>query len=155
MKKIIFASLAMAVFAILYCLLPASAQSGNDKATIEDVKQETRDLIRALKGYTADQRDEAIRQTDHALKKLDKRIDALESHIDKNWDQMDKAAREKARASMKALHKQRTELAEWYGSLKNSSVSAWEHMKKGFSDAYQAFIDSWEQAEDEYKEDSK
>jgi septal ring factor EnvC (AmiA/AmiB activator) len=155
MKKSIFTPIVMALIAALCCMPTASAQSGDDKATIEDVKQETRDLITALKSYTAEQRDEAIRQADQALKKLDSRIDALESRIDKNWDQMDKAAREKARASMQALHRQRTELAEWYGGFKNSSVSAWDQVKKGFSDAYQAFIDSWEKAEDEYKEDNK
>lgn len=155
MKKYVFTPIIMALIAALCCMPTAFAQSGDDKATIEDVKQETRDLITALKSYTAEQRDEAVRQADKALKKLDSRIDALESRIDKNWDQMDKAAREKARTSMQALHRQRTELAEWYGGFKNSSVGAWDHVKKGFSDAYQAFIDSWEKAENEYKGDCK
>jgi len=56
-------------------------------------------LFQALKAYTADQRDEAIQKTKAALDNVDKRIDALGTHIDNKWDKMDKAAREKARAS--------------------------------------------------------
>ncbi len=107
-----------------------------DKTTAKEVKQEMQDLLQALQGYTADQRDEAIQKIKAALGNLDNRIDELETYIYDNWDKMDKATRDKARADLKALHKQRTELAEWYGSLKSSSAGAWEQVKKGFSNAY-------------------
>jgi chromosome segregation ATPase len=129
------------------------AETSSKKTSIEEVKQETKDLIQALKDYTADQRDEAIQKTKAGLHNLDKRIDALETRIDNNWDKMDKAAREKARANLKALRKQRTQVAEWYGSLKSSSVDAWGHMKKGFSDAYRALYDVWEKSEKEFESD--
>src|SRR5512139_3089763 len=109
------------------------AETSSEKTSIKEVSQEAQDLIKELKSYTAEQRDEAIQKTEAALDNLDKRIDALETRIDSNWDKMDKATREKARASLKALRKERTKAAEWYGSLKNSSADAWEHMKKGFS----------------------
>lgn len=121
-----------------------------DKTSIKEVKQETQDLIQALGTYAADQRDEAIERTKTALDELDKRIDALETRIDNNWDQMNKAAREKARANLKALRKQRTEVAEWYGRLETSSADAWEHTKKGFSDAYKNLSDAWEKSEKEF-----
>jgi len=121
-----------------------------DKTSINEVKQETQDLIQSLGAYTADQRDEAVEKAKMALNDMDKRIDALEKRIDDNWDQMNKAAREKARANLKALRKQRNEVAEWYGSLKNSSADAWEHMKKGFSSAYKALGDAWERAANEF-----
>jgi chromosome segregation ATPase len=120
------------------------------ETSIEEVKQETHDLIQTLNAYTVDQRDEAIHKTKAALVNLDKRIDELEASVDKSWDKMDKAAREKARASLKALRKQRTQVAEWYGSLKSSSGDAWEHMKKGFSDAYKALNEAWEKSEKEF-----
>lgn len=132
---------------------PCYAEMSSDKTSIQAVRQETQDLIQALKGYSADQRDEAIQKTKSALEKIDKRIDALETRIDNNWDNMNKAAREKVLASLKVLRKQRIKVAEWYGSLKNSSVDAWEHMKKGFSDAYKAFSDAWERAEKEFGSD--
>jgi len=126
-----------------------SDQPSTDKTTAKEVKQEMQDLLQTLKGYAADQRDEAIQKTKTVLNNLDSRLDALETSIDNNWDKMDKAAREKARANLKALRKQRTELAEWYGSLKSSSAGAWEQVKKGFSDAYTALSDAWEKVEKE------
>jgi septal ring factor EnvC (AmiA/AmiB activator) len=133
------------------CLAPLNyAQASDDKTTIQDVKKETQELISKIKGYTAEQRDEAIKQTEQALKKLDNHIDALETDIFNSWDQMDKAAREKTQDGLKKLRKQRIELAEWYGSLKNSSESVWEQMKKGFSDAYQGIIDTWAKFKSKY-----
>lgn len=126
-------------------------KSDSEKTTIAEVRQETQELIQTLKSYTADQRDEAIQKTKSALEKLDKRIDALESRIDNNWDNMNQAAREKARSSLKELRRQRTKVAEWYGSMKSSSANAWDHIKNGFSDAYNALYEAWEKSEKEFK----
>ena len=68
---------------------------------------------------------------------------------------MTQAARQKVRANLKALRQQRKELAEWYGSFKNSSADAWEQMKKGFSDAYQTMSDSLEKAKSKYDKVNK
>jgi len=138
------------------CFMPiAQAQSGNDTVTAQDVKKETQEVINTLQQYTADQRDQAVKEAKQALKKLDGRIDELESRVDNNWDKMTQAARQKARANLKALRQQKNELADRYGSFKNSSAGAWGQMKKGFSDAYQAMNDSWEKAKSEYDKDNK
>lgn len=121
-----------------------------DKTSINEVKQETQDLIQTLEAYTADQRDEAVQRAKTALNNLDERIDALEKRIDDNWNQMNEAAREKARANLEALRKQRNQVAEWYESMKTSSADVWDHMKKGFSDAYMALADAWEKSEKEF-----
>lgn len=158
MKKNIYLPILPIVTVVIavFCFMPLSyAQSSNDTTSIEEVKQETKDLVKALEGYTVAQRDEAMERTDQALKKLDSRINDLETRIINSWDEMNKTAREKAQTNIKALRKQRNEVAEWYGALKNSSVSAWEQMKKGFSDAYQAINDSWEKAKNEYAAESK
>ncbi len=140
---------------MVFCFMPiVQAQSGNDTVTAQDVKKETKELINTLQQYTVEQRDQAVKEADQALKKVDSRMDALESRVDNEWDQMTQAAREKARANLKALRQQRNELAEWYGSFKNSSAGAWEQMKKGFSDAYQAMSDSWEKAKSEFDTDN-
>ena len=121
-----------------------------DETSITEVKQETQDLIQALGAYTADQRDEAIERTKSALDELDKRIGELETRIDDNWEQMNKVARNKARANLKVLREKRTEVVEWYGKLKTSSADAWNHIKKGFSEAYKDFSDAWEKSEKEF-----
>jgi hypothetical protein len=129
------------------------AETSSDTTSTAGVQQETPDFlhyIETLNAYTVEQRDAVIHQTKAALDDQDKRIDALEAGVDENWDKMDIAAREKVRASLKALHKQRIKVAEWYGSLKSSTDDAWEHMKKGFSDAYMDLNDAWEKAEKEF-----
>ena len=130
------------------------AETASDKASINEVKQETHELIQALESYSAAQRDEAIQKSKAALDNLDKRIEALETRIDNNWDTMNETARQKARASLKSLRQQRIQVAEWYGSFKSSSDDAWEQMKKGFSNAYSAISDAWEKAEKEFESDN-
>ena len=127
------------------------AQTSSGKTSIKDVKQETQDLLKTLKAFTIDKKDEAVQKTKAELDKLDKRIEGLESRVDERWGKMDKAAREKSRANLKALRRQRTQVAEWYGSLKSSTGDAWEHMKKGFSDAYESLNDFWEKSEIEFE----
>lgn len=140
-----------AVMAISLCTVTAiQAQSSSDAVTAQDVKKETKELMTTLKQYGSNQRDQAIKDADMALEKLDGRIDELENRVDSNWDDMSEAAREKARTNLKMLRKQRNELAQWYGSFKNSSDGAWEQMKSGFTDAYQTLNASWEKAKAEY-----
>jgi len=128
------------------------AQSSSQRITIQDVQQETQELLMTLKGYGVDQRDEAIRDIEKAIESVDNRIDALEARVDNQWDKMTAPARETARANLKALRKQRNQMAEWYGSLKASSDSAWDHVKQGVSKAYQDLSKAWEKAEQEFND---
>jgi chromosome segregation ATPase len=145
-----FTSCALVLIGILGITPVCHAGKSTDTTSIEAVKQETRDLLQTLDAYTADRKDEAIRKTKTALDNLDKRIEALEARVDESWDKMDKAAREKARESLKALREQRNRVAEWYGSLKSSTIDSWEHIKKGFSNAYKTLDDAWEKSEKEF-----
>ncbi|MFO7604729.1 MAG: hypothetical protein R6W72_00310 [Desulfurivibrionaceae bacterium] len=126
-------------------------KAANDKS-LKEVRKGTRELLQTLKSYSAKQRDKAIKESRAALKDLDGRIESLEEHIDKNWDEMDKAARQKARASLKTLRTQRNKVAELYGAMKNSSAEAWDNMKEGFSDGYQELYDTYQELYDAWKE---
>ncbi len=126
------------------------AQTENNSTSIEEIKKETQDLLQAIGAYTAEKRDEAVLKAKDSLNKLDKRIDSLEARIDDNWDKINAAARKEARENLKALRKQRNQVAEWYGGMKTSSADAWDHVKKGFSDAYKALQDAWEKSEKEF-----
>lgn len=127
-----------------------NAVASKDQTSIEDVKKETSDLLQTLKSYSADKRDEALAESKEAMDSLDQRIDNLESQVDDNWGEMTAAVREKARASLQALRKERTDVAEWYGGMKASSASAWEEMKSGFSNAYSDLAEAWEKAQGEF-----
>jgi len=148
---------AIAMFGISSGCSPESSNdqtiTSTDQTTMKEVKQEMQDVIQVIKAYSIDQRDKAVKEIKAALDKLDNRIDALETRIDNKWDKMDETAREKAQATLKALRKQRTQLAEWYDSLKSSSADAWEDIKKGFSDAYSLLNDTCEKAEAEFDSD--
>lgn len=126
-----------------------AAAPASDKTSLEDVKQESKEFIQILQGYSAAQRDEAIAKIKVTLDDLDQRITALEATIDANWEKMDKTARENARIRLQELHKERTQVAEWYGSLKSSSAEAWEQTKKVFSEAYKNLNAAWEKSENE------
>jgi len=143
-----------AVMVVLVALLGTPslcyAETTADKTSAAEVKQEARELLQALKSYTVEQREEALRNTSAALANLDRQIEALERRIDKDWDNLDQVAREKARASLKELHRQRTQVAERYGSLKSSSDEAWGHVKKGFSEAFSVLQEAWQKSEEEF-----
>jgi ElaB/YqjD/DUF883 family membrane-anchored ribosome-binding protein len=126
------------------------AQTENANTSIEELKKETQNLLQTIGSYTADKRDEAVEKAKEGLDKLDKRIDALEARIDTSWDKMNEATRKQARENLRALRKQRNQVAEWYGSMKTSSADSWDHIKKGFSDAYKALEDAWEKSEKEF-----
>jgi len=138
---------AMTLITILGITPLCSAQAATDQTSITEVKQETQDLLETLKSYSVEQKEEAIHKTKIALDNLDKRIDSMEADVDKSWNKMDKNAREKARNSLKALRKQQNKVAEWYGNMKSSSAKTWDHMKKGFSDAYSDLNDTWAESE--------
>ncbi|HKJ50965.1 MAG TPA: hypothetical protein VKB27_05660 [Gammaproteobacteria bacterium] len=128
-----------------------AATAASESTSAEDIRQETVQLLQALESYGAEQRDEALSRSRTALENIDRRIETLESRMLEKWSDMDQAAREQARASLQALHEQRTRVAEWYGSMKSSSAGAWGHIKEGFSKAYQALQEAWENSEREFR----
>jgi hypothetical protein len=141
-----------AVLAGLLGLATAGATATESEETsAADIKQETVELLQALKSYSVEQRDEALARSRSALDNIDRRIDRLESTMLENWEQMDQAARDKTRASLQALREQRTRVAEWYGSMKSSSASAWGHIRQGFAEAYRALHEAWEKSEQEFR----
>ena len=139
---------------IISMIIPllAMASSGFSAAaaeatSAENIKQETVELLEALKAYSTEQRDAAVEQSRIALENLDQRIDALEIQMLDQWDEMDQATRAKTRDSLQALREQRTNVAEWYGSLKSSSADAWGQIKQGFSAAYETLSEDWQKSE--------
>lgn len=116
---------------VLFAVLPMShaAEAPGSKTTAKDVS-------RTIKDYTVAQRDEATKSAKAALDDMDAGIRRLERKLEREWDQMDAAARKKARAALDALRRERNELAEWYGGLKYSSAEAWDEVKSGFAKSY-------------------
>lgn len=145
------------VSAGVFAITPAAslrAQTGAKTApqstSTSEVKHDAAETARAIKNYTVEQKDEAVKKAKEALDDLDARIDRLQARLDKKWTQMTQAAREKAQATERGLRKERTEAAEWFGGLKHSAAKAWEDVKSGFVKSYEALADAVHKAEKEY-----
>jgi hypothetical protein len=140
------------VLAVFFMIggISSAGQNPEDKTTIKEVRQEVKEAVEAIGNYSAEQRDEALKKVKLAIEDLDDRIDDLEERIEKKWDRMDQVAREKARATLKSLRKKRNKLAEWYGGMQHSSAKAWEHVKKGFLDSYEALSAAYDKAAKEF-----
>lgn len=126
-----------------------AAQTSTPETATKDVKDKVVDAAQAIKNYSVNQRDEAVKKAKAALDDLDVRIDSMESQLNKEWQQMDQSARKKAMATLTALRKKRNDVAEWYGGLKHSSSKAWEDVKKGFLKSYYELRDAFDKAHSE------
>jgi hypothetical protein len=154
-SKAFIAGTAVSVFILVFAWIAFATETKSaDKTTSKDVKQETMEAVQAIKSYSIEQRDRAVKEANQVMKDLDARIDRAQADIQKKWDQMDQAAREKANDTLKALRAQRNELSEWYGGLKHSSASAWDHVKDGFAEGYESLTTAFDKAEKEFESDT-
>ena len=140
------------VAVIVACLVGAVsyAKSSSDKTAIKEVRKEMREAAEKIKLYSSDQRDEAIDKVKDVLDKMDERIERMEDRLDEKSGKMDITARKKTKSTLKTLRKQRNQLSEWYGSMKNSSNEAWQDIKSGFMDSYESMMNALDEAEDAY-----
>lgn len=142
LKRITFALLVAAS-----CTFAASLQAESADSSVDKLKQQSQELGETLREYGADQKDQAEDAINRTLAALDKRIAELESELSENWDDMSSVARERSQESLASLREQRERVQAWYNELKASSASAWERAKKGFSDAYDALSEQWNETE--------
>jgi DNA anti-recombination protein RmuC len=143
-----------AAFVLFVCLMFAgssfAAQKAGESTSQKEVSQKVKDALEAIKNYSAQQRDEALKKVKVAVDAMDARLQNLEDRIQTKWDQMDQATRDKARSAQQSLRKQRLELAEWYGEMRQSSSKAWDHVKKGLLDSYDSLSKAFDKAVKEY-----
>lgn len=126
----------------------------SENSSVASLKKETRELGQALKEFGADQKVEAETAIESTLSALDKRIGTLRKELDQNWDDMSDTARERSMESLQSLQEQRQRVQDWYDELQASSSSAWERAKQGFSNAYEALSEQWNQTERKLIDDS-
>lgn len=135
---------------LLLGLSVVSSSAVADDAARKDVSKKVEAAAEAIKNYTVAQKDEALKSAKATLEDLDARIVQMEDRLDKQWSQMDNAARDTARASIRNVREQRTEVADWYGQLKQSSAAAWDRVRRGFSDSYEALRTSIEKVQKQF-----
>ncbi|MFE8070449.1 hypothetical protein QQM79_05270 [Marinobacteraceae bacterium S3BR75-40.1] len=131
-------------------LAPADTQ---EPPTIDELQHDTEALIDKLGDYSAEQRDKATAAASETLDKLDARIQELRERLADNWDEMSEDSREALNDKLKALEQQRSTVADWYDRLKDSSASAWDSVKRGFSRAYEDLSETWEETEKQMQQE--
>ena len=143
--------LTFASVAFLASAAPALATESSDATSREKMNQEVSEAVEAIKSYSIEQKDAALKDAREMMDKLDARMEELEDSMQDNWAELSESARAKTNESLRALRKQRNELSEWYGSLAQSSEEAWEDVKDGFSQAYAVVRENWQDAKEEFE----
>jgi seryl-tRNA synthetase len=141
-----FLAICALVAQIVVSPLTLAAEPVDGKSSPKDVSRKVDEAGRAIGKYTIQQRDEALKSAKAALDDIDARMRALDRKLDREWDQMDQAARKKARAAQESVRRDRDEAAEWYGGLKHSSAESWEEVKTGFVTSYEKLKASFAKA---------
>ena len=130
--------------------MSSAADSAVSKTTGKDVSQKVDEAAHAIKNYSAEQRDEALKSAKSVLADADARIDHFEGEMHRNWDKMDASARKHAQETMRTLRRQRQDLSQSYGELKRSSSNAWDEVKSGFAKSYDSLRDSFSKTAKEF-----
>lgn len=112
--------------------------------TPEESRAERR--IEELRGFTVEQRDEAVERARTTLDVVDARLRDWQARMDRDWDRMDAASRERMRRTMDQINRQRVEAATWYGGMRHSSAEAWNVVRTGFANSYRELADSMRRA---------
>ncbi|HVY04592.1 MAG TPA: hypothetical protein VHB46_01325 [Burkholderiales bacterium] len=141
----------MAATTLFTALLIAGASASfAAETTGKDVGRKLDETGQAIKDYSVEHRDEALKNAKKVLADADARIDQFEADLSRNWDKMSATARTKSQEALRTMRKQRQDLSESYGELKRSSSNAWDEVKGGFAKSYDALKDSFSKARKEF-----
>ena len=136
---------------LLCCAAVSVAGSQEDRPTATEVK--AAETYEVLKHYTLQQRDEAMSTAQEKMAELDVRMDKLENTLDEHWQEMSAAVQERERGTLKSLHRERQDVAEWYEGMRHSSADAWDDVKKGFAQSYDRLEDAFKDAAGNFKKE--
>ncbi|HON37594.1 MAG: hypothetical protein ACOX3E_05510 [Desulfomonilia bacterium] len=140
-----------AIFAVLWITGPVSCADRSSPAKPSaDVEREVEEAAEAIRDYSIEQRDEALRQGRKAMDDIDSRIIRFREQISEHWNEMEPEMRSQARETLKALQQQRSEVARRLDELRTSSAGAWEEVKQGFVRSYEDLRRSFERAGETY-----
>ena len=96
MKRRTFAlSVGTVALGALLTVSPSFFAAESSGTTAKDVSRKAGETGRAIKDYTVEQRDEAIKKAKTALDDLDARIRRMERKLDGEWERMDQGAARK------------------------------------------------------------
>ena len=151
-----------AMYFLMQCLLFSAmalqgfaADTEQGSITLKEMKQEVGQAFKSIENYSAAEKDKALDKTRGALADVDARIDDMENRSAAKWHSMSETARKKEQAALRELKRERIKVAEWYGSMKNSSAETWEDTKKAFLKSTDALSDAFNKTEQQLQPKKK
>lgn len=126
----------------------AGGSVADESKSAAEFRKELADAGEAIKGYSADRKDLAVKKAKQVLQQIDERIERIETRMDDAAAEMSQTARAQARSMTRELREKRQTVAEWYGALKHGSMEAWGEVKTGFATAYDSLHDALVDAEE-------
>ena len=135
-KTLIITLLSIAAFAV------GCKKEQTTSQQLENVKVETKQAAQDMKDYTFAQKAEFVAAMQSQLDALNKDIDQLSAKIDSSSD----AVKAEAKPKLQALRDQAAQLNKQLDDAKNATESTWDSVKAGFTKAYDATKDGFNQA---------
>jgi chromosome segregation ATPase len=139
-KTLLITLLSIAAFAV--GCNKEQTKEPNIPQQIENVKTETKQAAQDMKDYTFAQKAEFVAAMQSQLDALNKDIDQLSAKIDSSSD----AVKAEAKPKLQALRDQAAQLNKQLDDAKNATESTWDSVKAGFTKAYDATKDGFNQA---------
>lgn len=134
---------------------PATDAPAKTSPQGEQVRREVDEAVDAIRGYSAELREQAVANAKRAGEDLDSQMARLQEQTDLRWDRMNQAARKRSQETMADLRQRRNALAEWYGGMRHSSSAAWDEVRTGFVSSYHELADALRNARAELGKDEK
>ena len=135
-KTLVITFLSIAAFAV------GCEKQQTTSQQIEKVQTETKQAAQDMKDYTFAQKAEFVKTMQGQLDALNKDLDQLAAKIDSSSD----AVKAEAKPKLQALRDQAAQLNKQLDEAKNATESTWDSVKGGFSKAYEATKDGFNQA---------
>ena len=135
-KTLVITVLSIAAFAVGCDKQQSTSQQ------IDKVQTETKRAAQYMKDYTFAQKDEFVKAMQGQLDALNKDLDTLSTKIDSSSD----AVKAEAKPKLQALRDQVAQLNKQLDDAKNATESTWDSVKAGFTKAYDATKDGFNQA---------
>ena len=135
-KTLVITLLSIAAFAV------GCKKEQTTSQQIENVKTETKQAAQDMKDFTFAQKAEFVKTMQGQLDALNKDLDELSAKIDSSSD----AVKAEAKPKLQALRDQTAQLNKQLDDARNATESTWDSVKAGFSKAYDATKDGFNQA---------
>ncbi len=120
---------------------PVRAQTG------KDVKEKAAETLDAIKGYSIEKKNEAVR----SARKLSRKADADFKELQGKTAKATGEAKAQAQQQLGELKKKRSAAAKKLDELGKATASSWDTAKQGFVNAFTDLRDSLDKAAAEFK----